>query len=138
MARPLSLVISKEPDTPSLDCRSGQGLSSISCAISIPIEAHSHAHCHAERVSPSLARLAKSDWCRHCGSGRMRKLHRSEEHTSELQSLMRISYAVFCLKQKNTMHYMITHNTSIFKTTFMHRMHNRLQHSTLTKALTYR
>src|SRR3546814_10430589 len=26
--------------------------------------------------------------------------HRSEEHTSELQSLMRISYAVFCLKQK--------------------------------------
>src|SRR3546814_9616326 len=28
-------------------------------------------------------------------------LHRSEEHTSELQSLMRISYAVFCLK-KNT------------------------------------
>src|SRR3546814_9480130 len=29
-----------------------------------------------------------------------RNLRRSEEHTSELQSLMRISYAVFCLKQK--------------------------------------
>src|SRR3546814_5666972 len=29
---------------------------------------------------------------------------RSEEHTSELQSLMRISYAVFCLKQKKTNH----------------------------------
>src|SRR3546814_10461145 len=29
-------------------------------------------------------------------------LMRSEEHTSELQSLMRISYAVFCLQQKNT------------------------------------
>src|SRR3546814_6554370 len=29
-------------------------------------------------------------------------LGRSEEHTSELQSLMRISYAVFCLKKKNT------------------------------------
>src|SRR3546814_8099184 len=28
--------------------------------------------------------------------------HRSEEHTSELQSLMRISYAVFCLKKKKT------------------------------------
>src|SRR3546814_1291628 len=28
--------------------------------------------------------------------------HRSEEHTSELQSLMRISYAVFCLKKKRT------------------------------------
>src|SRR3546814_7006282 len=34
------------------------------------------------------------------GKGRM-NLDRSEEHTSELQSLMRISYAVFCLKQKN-------------------------------------
>src|SRR3546814_1739935 len=30
---------------------------------------------------------------------------RSEEHTSELQSLMRISYAVFCLKKKNTIKY---------------------------------
>src|SRR3546814_8353458 len=29
--------------------------------------------------------------------------HSSEEHTSELQSLMRISYAVFCLKTKNTL-----------------------------------
>src|SRR3546814_6333325 len=29
-------------------------------------------------------------------------LSRSEEHTSELQSLMRISYAVFCLKKKKT------------------------------------
>src|SRR3546814_6655366 len=29
-------------------------------------------------------------------------VQRSEEHTSELQSLMRISYAVFCLKKKNT------------------------------------
>src|SRR3546814_5828854 len=32
---------------------------------------------------------------------------RSEEHTSDLQSLMRISYAVFCLKKKN-----ITHNNT--------------------------
>src|SRR3546814_4278048 len=31
--------------------------------------------------------------------------NRSEEHTSELQSLMRISYAVFCLKKKNTIFY---------------------------------
>src|SRR3546814_2643488 len=30
------------------------------------------------------------------------QVSRSEEHTSELQSLMRISYAVFCLKQKTT------------------------------------
>src|SRR3546814_6063447 len=33
--------------------------------------------------------------------GRRRADSRSEEHTSELQSLMRISYAVFCLKKKN-------------------------------------
>src|SRR3546814_7139597 len=32
----------------------------------------------------------------------LRSCLRSEEHTSELQSLMRISYAVFCLKKKNT------------------------------------
>src|SRR3546814_2005946 len=32
--------------------------------------------------------------------GDMRSVVRSEEHTSELQSLMRISYAVFCLKKK--------------------------------------
>src|SRR3546814_5995310 len=40
---------------------------------------------------------------------------RSEEHTSELQSLMRISYAVFCLKkQHNTaVRYIATHTTAI-------------------------
>src|SRR3546814_3138702 len=45
---------------------------------------------------------------------------RSEEHTSELQSLMRISYAVFCLKKKqiiNALRKHITHSGSIvFKT----------------------
>src|SRR3546814_2803778 len=34
------------------------------------------------------------------GRGRQHRQQRSEEHTSELQSLMRISYAVFCLKKK--------------------------------------
>src|SRR3546814_10262997 len=34
--------------------------------------------------------------------GAQAELRRSEEHTSELQSLMRISYAVFCLKKKTT------------------------------------
>src|SRR3546814_6265853 len=41
---------------------------------------------------------------------------RSEEHTSELQSLMRISYAVFCLKKKKKH----THNSYIRKTTILH------------------
>src|SRR3546814_9969768 len=35
------------------------------------------------------------------GTITFQRLDRSEEHTSELQSLMRISYAVFCLKKKN-------------------------------------
>src|SRR3546814_7779362 len=39
-------------------------------------------------------------------------VQRSEEHTSELQSLMRISYAVFCLKKKNeTINTKPTYNT---------------------------
>src|SRR3546814_4437502 len=42
-------------------------------------------------------------------SAHTKLIGRSEEHTSELQSLMRISYAVFCLKTKknNTTHYYI-------------------------------
>src|SRR3546814_8085736 len=39
-------------------------------------------------------------------------LGRSEEHTSELQSLMRISYAVFCLKKKKQQSHPATTNTS--------------------------
>src|SRR3546814_5099512 len=42
---------------------------------------------------------------------------RSEEHTSELQYLMRISYAVFCLKKKTTMN---TTNTFITPSTHTH------------------
>src|SRR3546814_6082634 len=44
--------------------------------------------------------------------GAARKGGRSEEHTSELQSLMRISYAVFCLKKKMTTIYMKHNNIS--------------------------
>src|SRR3546814_5230416 len=43
--------------------------------------------------------LASDDW--HGPAELVDELLRSEEHTSELQSLMRISYAVFCLKKKN-------------------------------------
>src|SRR3546814_2873867 len=42
------------------------------------------------------------------------KVVRSEEHTSELQSLMRISYAVFCLKKKNKNNKHI-HTTHIYQ-----------------------
>src|SRR3546814_9162039 len=40
----------------------------------------------------------------HLGVNRVTDDRRSEEHTSELQSLMRISYAVFCLKKKKHKH----------------------------------
>src|SRR3546814_4863903 len=39
---------------------------------------------------------------------RLDGIYRSEEHTSELQSLMRISYAVFCLKKKQNMKFIYT------------------------------
>src|SRR3546814_1538372 len=50
------------------------------------------------RPPPRRDPLAGSPRVRPC---RDRPRSRSEEHTSELQSLMRISYAVFCLKKKN-------------------------------------
>src|SRR3546814_4506245 len=57
------------------------------------------------RIEKKLtARILTLRFClsaRRCGHGR-RECGRSEEHTSELQSLMRISYAVFCLKTKKT------------------------------------
>src|SRR3546814_10249856 len=67
-----------------------------------------HAYRDAGRagdLQPRGARLAAAG-----GRDRLqyRAAPRSEEHTSELQSLMRISYAVFCLKKKN--------NISITKT----------------------
>src|SRR3546814_3751519 len=51
-----------------------------------------------------------------CVGGRHRPFRRrSEEHTSELKSLMRSSYAVFCLKTKTQI--LSTHSTHIFCTT---------------------
>src|SRR3546814_6620634 len=49
----------------------------------------------------------------HAAAGAAGKRHKSEEHTSELQSLMRISYAVFCSKKKK-------HQYSNGKTTTIH------------------
>src|SRR3546814_6538933 len=50
----------------------------------------------ADRSAPRTVHLVRSDRDRRW----IEQLVRSEEHTSELQSLMRISYAVFCLKKK--------------------------------------
>src|SRR3546814_8320930 len=49
---------------------------------------------------------------RQAAPGRHRQARKSEEHTSELQSLMRISYAVFCWKKKKTLNTCNTETTS--------------------------
>src|SRR3546814_2131719 len=51
-------------------------------------------------LSPSVLLLARIRRMRAHNRNRRQLKARSEEHTSELQSLMRISYAVFCLKKK--------------------------------------
>src|SRR3546814_3860266 len=53
------------------------------------------------RQREAIYRLRRPIWLR-------RRAGRSEEHTSELQSLMRISYAVFCLKKKNQLRMNLT------------------------------
>src|SRR3546814_3500948 len=55
------------------------------------------------------------------GEGRRRL--RSEEHTSELQSLMRISYAVFCLKKKILHIISYTHHNSLLHIIFLTHTH---------------
>src|SRR3546814_4728856 len=52
-------------------------------------------HCQSQQIAGSLGTFAQ------CVQ-RSLASSRSEEHTSELQSLMRISYAVFCLKKQKT------------------------------------
>src|SRR3546814_2794516 len=76
-------------------------------AVIAPFECQHHLRCEcrcrygeAEAAAGQIASRAAHERFEHrcCVLGR----DRSEEHTSELQSLMRISYAVFCLKKKHT------------------------------------
>src|SRR3546814_10839022 len=62
------------------------------------------------RPYPKPGRAPSGDGAARTGLQNHRFLPRSEEHTSELQSLMRISYAVFCLKKKNTNN--VQHNST--------------------------
>src|SRR3546814_3590691 len=55
-----------------------------------------------DRVLERAAIVADHDFGTRTAQGRTQLLERSEEHTSELQSLMRNSYAVFCLQKKKT------------------------------------
>src|SRR3546814_10023854 len=54
------------------------------------------------RLSVRLQRIPRPVADHRSGPAARTRAVRSEEHTSELQSLMRISYAVFCLKKKKT------------------------------------
>src|SRR3546814_7282309 len=60
-------------------------------------------------LPPIQSRIADPAFGHSLSSRRPTTNRRSEEHTSELQSLMRISYAVFCLKKKNNK----KHNTKL-------------------------
>src|SRR3546814_10261148 len=63
---------------------------------------HQPHHSGGDRHGPCAQRGAKPLSCRQDAD--RREARRSEEHTSELQSLMRLSYAVFCLKKKKHPH----------------------------------
>src|SRR3546814_4062355 len=73
----------------------------------VPEDSGVHSQVSALAAAPRsrISTVSLANWsvakhsCRHRSSCALR-LFRSEEHTSELQSLMSISYAVFCLKKK--------------------------------------
>src|SRR3546814_3089406 len=69
------------------------------------------AHSASARATAGHARSARAD----PAPSARRRGFRSEEHTSELQSLMRISYAVFCLKKKTPTHHTTHIQTPVTK-----------------------
>src|SRR3546814_6753834 len=70
----------------------------------------------AARVARAQLERLEDSWCDLIAAGATEAGARSEEHTSELQSLMRISYAVFCLKKKNITNKTHTHRQRIHQT----------------------
>src|SRR3546814_1438480 len=64
----------------------------------LPLRAVAGGHAVGWRQAAGAAALLRAPGA--APNQRAERADRSEEHTSELQSLMRISYAVFCLKQK--------------------------------------
>src|SRR3546814_1321929 len=72
-------------------------------ALAVALAPHAPCITVVDNRSPSLECMLMFDTVAtlDCAGRILRLDRRSEEHTSELQSLMRISYAVFCLKKKN-------------------------------------
>src|SRR3546814_4633522 len=88
-------AVLKAPDVPSVLVELG--------FLSNPVDRKNlHSPAFRDRIAEGLARSVDNYF-----QG-MQSAFRSEEHTSELQSLMRISYAVFCLKKKK--HYLQIYN----------------------------
>src|SRR3546814_9030772 len=58
-------------------------------------------------VPPAKRKARVAELLQMVGLAPFHARRRSEEHTSELQSLMRISYAVFCLKKKTKTHHIL-------------------------------
>src|SRR3546814_3598123 len=91
------------PDLPDGDAVlreiAGQSLTNLRLGLRQQAAAEQQGHCDpgaGEHLRQFAAYVAATD-------------HRSEEHTSELQSLMRISYAVFCLKKKQEHEHITNH-----------------------------
>src|SRR3546814_5362195 len=78
-------------------------------------------------LSPNSMRSINRRSPRRSSGSRCYLKRRSEEHTSELQSLMRISYVVFCLKKKKYEEKLITDDTTNNHTTNIY-MHNIKAH----------
>src|SRR3546814_8347896 len=80
------------------------------CVIRLPRAAEAAAGAAAGQGCDGAIVEAASGGHRHAAAATAGRapglLRRSEEHTSELQSLMRLSYAVFCLKKKTHLKYM--------------------------------
>src|SRR3546814_5814863 len=92
-----------------LRCRRTSTLNRVQCFLTMKRRI-SNERC-VELESPVDAQFYE-DMASQCGPALTKtrsKITRSEEHTSELQSLMRISYAVFCLKKTNTNQHLMTH-----------------------------
>src|SRR3546814_2491175 len=97
-ALPISLAVSSSPDPPTSSTRTVAVASKMGVAVNTATAVLS--------VTPATIAPISQRWRRKIES------NRSEEHTSELQSLMRISYAVFCLTKKTTTELHNTKSTS--------------------------
>src|SRR3546814_1215231 len=98
-------------------CGSGVGMSRLGCRLRVWRSVQLRYWTALSRAG--LWHLMVCASCRH-----VRTFSRSEEHTSELQSLMRISYAVFCLKKKKLLTSCNAVSTSTQKPRNRHKQHD--------------